>query len=132
MSHLGRLLGYGQSAASSPPASSPPDPELTSGWEVYTNKQGEPLYGNKELRRCQFSAPLAQVQEQHIPVQARRILYDNGSGGLSTTPYGYDPGSMQDPFTGRGGLKRKQSRRKQSKRKRKQSRRKRMQSRRRS
>lgn len=115
-------------ASSSPdqelrPASSPPDPELRPGWEVYKNKQGEPLYGNKKLQRCQFHAPLAQVHEQHIPVQARLTVYDTNSGGLSTMPYGYVPGSVEDPFAGRGGLKRKQSKRKRMQTKRKQTKR---------
>ena len=108
-------------ASSSPdqelrPASPPPDPELRPGWEVYKNKQGEPLYGNKKLQICQFHAPLAQVHaplaqvhEQHIPVHM---------------PYGYVPGSSQDPFAGRGGLKRKQSKRKRMQTKRKQTKRK--------
>lgn len=110
------LIPRQTAASSSPdqelrPASSPPDPELKPGWEVYKNKQGKPLYGNKELQRCQFHAPLAQVHEQHIPVYM---------------PYGYVPGSSQDPFAGRGGLKRKQSKRKrmQTKRKRMQTKRK--------
>jgi len=122
MSYIERSFGYGQPAASSS-TSSPPSPELKPGWEVYKNHRGEILYGNKLIPACQFNAPLAQVQEQHNPVQARRTVYTTDSGGLSTMPYGYVPGSTADPFAGRGGLKRKQSKRKRMQSRRKQSRR---------
>jgi hypothetical protein len=130
MSFLG-WLGYGQTDASSTPP--PSGPELTPGWEVYKNQLGEILYGNKRIQSCQFNAPVVQAQEQHIPVapvqarSARSGIYTTPSGGLSATPYGYVPMSMADPFAGRGGLKRRKSRRMQSRRKqtkRKQSKRK--------
>ena len=89
---------------------SPPIPELTPGWEVYKNQRGAILYGNNLIGKCDFSAPVAQQAQ-------RTVIYTSSSGGLSDMPYGYVPMSSQDPFTGRGGLKRKQSRRKQSKRK---------------
>ena len=103
---------------------SPPIPELTPGWEVYKNQRGEILYGNNLIGKCDFSAPVAQAQ--------RTVLYTSPSGGLSDMPYGYVPGSAQDPFAGRGGLKRKQSRRKRMQSKRKRMQIKRKQSRRRS
>jgi len=118
MSYIRRSFGYGTGPELSP------GPELKPGWEVYKNQRGEILYGNNLIPACQFNAPLTQVQEQHIPVQARQTVYTSGFGGLSTMPYGYVPGSMEDPFAGRGGLKRKQSKRKRMQSRRKQSRRK--------
>jgi hypothetical protein len=124
MSYIGQLFGYGK-----PAASSPPDPELTPGWEVYKNQRGEILYGNNLIKACQFNAPLAQVSA----AQSQAVSSQLPLRPISPTTL---KEMQQDEVMRRyfGGLKRKQSkcRRKRMQSRRKQSIPKRMQSRRRS
>jgi hypothetical protein len=141
MSYIGRLFGYGQPDASTPPP--PSGPELTPGWEVYKNQRGEILYGNNLIRECDFSAPVVQaplaqaqtasvVQAQQVPQTLQKRNFDPRFDQAKTNEEFLAKGHVYGYYN--GGLKRKQSKRKrmQSRRKQSKCKRKRMQSRRRS